>query len=151
MPPVSIPRIFIASIFQTLVLSGIYFGSLYYRLRYVNPQDFQSCLGQDPAEMQACANYTMFAYLTDTTWLSIQFTLLVLPATAISYFFCNKGVTRPVTQAAVIAGLTVAGLTLVMNQGSFAALVAAVGIMLGGLLAKRRLDRIIVFNRKTGN
>lgn len=148
MPPVSLPKIIVATIMLTLCLSGIYFCSLYYRLIHVNPRDFQICLSQDLREMQNCANYLMFDYLTDTSWLSIQFTLLVVPAAAIAYLFCRKGIARPITQSAIIAGLTIAGMALVMNQGTFAALVAGFGIMLGGLLARRRLDRVIVFNEK---
>lgn len=148
MPPLSVSKIILATIVQTIALSGIYFYSLYYRLRRVNPQDYAACVNENLREFQACANQTLLAHLTDSGWLAVQFTLVVVPATIITYLFCHRGIGRPFTQAAIIAGLTIIGLTLVMKQGALAALAAALGILLGGLLAKRRLDRVIIFNQK---
>lgn len=151
MPPVSWSKIIVATILQTLVLGGIYFYSLYYRLSHVNPQEFFACANQDLREMQVCANRMMFDYLTDVPWLSIQFTLVVVPAAVIAYLFCYQGIARPFTQSMFIALLTIFGLTAVLKQGALAAVAALIGIILGGLLAKRRLDRVIIINQKSQN
>ena len=88
MPQFSFIKIFAATTVEIIVLSSIYFYSFYYRFSRLHQGSFDICLNDSLQKMRACANRMMFYYLTEPSWIAIQFTLLVIPAAIIVYLFC---------------------------------------------------------------
>lgn len=143
MPSVSYKKIILAIITEFTALSLIYLATLYFRFNQFGQETFTYCFeaGFNTEELQFCTYQIIAYYLTKPTWLAMQFTYLVIPATGIAYLFHRKDTSNQLAQSAIVGFATAILIVLALDHPILAALAALFGIPLGGLIAQSRPKR----------
>ena len=135
-----IPVLF-GSLGSALLVGMVFLSLNYYRAAGFDASLLAPCAGLDAARGSDCATRVVHAFLADRQWLAVQFSLLVPLATVVG-MVVGLRVSRAPRRAGLLVG-AVSGLALLMllEPGRLAALAAAAGAALGGLLAAFRLER----------
>ncbi len=146
MPMISYSRTLLAIILQVLLLAFGFLAFAYLRLQQFDPQILSFCPSGTVTDMQMCAHQIITGYMLETTWLARIMLAMLLMAAGISYFFCRSGIASPLLQSFII-GLTAGILILItLDSSTLVAISCLLGSLFGGLLAKRRITRVICFN-----
>ena len=138
MPLVTLKKLFFLTMAEVVILTGLYMSLMYFRFNQFGHETFSGCfaMGLNTDELQLCMYEVVAFYMNSSTWMAIQYTILVIPAILVSFLFVRKLLVSQIETGLFSGAISTILIWLILTPPLMPAVAAFSGIPLGALIAK---------------